>query len=332
MIDRRAFITLVGGAAAAWPVATRAQSPGRVRRVAVLMGYSESDPEAKALLSAFTQGLSELGWADGRNLRMDIRWAPGSVDLMRVYAKELVDLQPDVILANSTPVTAALQRATQTIPIVFVIVSDPVGQGFVASLARPGGNVTGFSQVQTAMTSKWLELLKELAPGLKRAAMMFNPDTAPYIKSFFVPSFEAAVQSFHLGAIMAPVRSDAEIEAAIAALGHGPRGGLLVMPDNFVEIHRATIIAATARNHVPAVYQTPLQARNGGLLSYGADFEDIFHRAARYVDSILRGLKPSELPVQLPIKYLMVVNLKTAKALGLTIPPSLLGRADELIR
>ena len=329
-MKRRSFFILCGGLLAA-PIAAEAQQAGKLRRIAVLMGYGESDPEAKALFSAFAQGLSELGWADGRNLLMDIRWAPGRVDLMRAYAKELVDLQPDVILANSTPVTAALHRATQTIPIVFVIVSDPVGQGFVASLARPGGNVTGFSQVQTAMTSKWLGLLKELSPGLKRAAMMFNPDTAPYIRSFFLPSFEAAAQSFRVGATVAPVRSDAEIEAAIAALAREPRGGLLVMPDNFVEIHRATIIAAAARNHVPAVYQTPLQARNGGLLSYGADFEDIFRRAARYVDSILRGSKPAELPVQLPNKYLMVINLKTAKALGLTIPPSLLQRADQVI-
>jgi ABC-type uncharacterized transport system substrate-binding protein len=331
-MKRREFITLASGAAAAWPLEAQAQQPGQVRRVGVLMGYGETDPEAKALLSAFVQRLSELGWADGRNLRMDIRWAPGSVDLMRAHAKELVDLQPDVVLANSTPVTAALQRATPTIPIVFVIVSDPVGQGFVASLAHPGGNVTGFSQVQTAMTSKWLQLLKELAPGLKRAAMIFNPDTAPYVRSFFLPSFEAAAQSFHMAAVVAPVHSDAEIETVIAGLGRGPRGGLLVMPDNFVEIHRATIIAAAARNHVPAVYQTPLQARNGGLLSYGADFGDLFRRAAGYVDSILRGAKPSELPVQLPTKYVLVINLKTAKALGLTIPPSLLQGADEVIQ
>jgi ABC-type uncharacterized transport system substrate-binding protein len=330
-MERREFITLLGGAAAAWPLAARAQQPDRVRRIGVLLGLAEDDPEAKALLSEFTQGLSELGWVEGRNLRTDVRWAPGSTDLMHTFAKELVDLQPDVILANSTPVTAALKRETQTIPIVFTIVADPVGSGFVASLPRPGGNITGFSPLEASMTSKWLELLTEIAPGLQRAAMMFNPDTAPFVRSYFLSSFETAARSLKVTPIAAPVYSDAEIESAITALGREPGGGLLAMPDNFVDIHRASIISLAARNNVPAVYQNPVSARDGGLLSYGVDFRDIFHRAARYVDSILGGAKPSELPVQMPIKYLMVINLKAAKALGLTVPPSILLRADEVI-
>jgi putative ABC transport system substrate-binding protein len=315
-----------------WRHAARAQPTDRVRRIGVLMGYGEADPEAKALLSEFTQGLSELGWTDGRNLRMDVRWAPGRTDLMHTFAKELVNLQPDVILADSTPVTAALKLETLTIPIVFAVVADPVGSGFVASLPRPGGNITGFGSLETgSMASKWLELLTGIAPGIKRAAMMFNPETAPYIKSYVLPSFEVAARSLRVAPIAAPIHSDAEIEMVITELAREPGGGLLGMPDNFVEIHRALIISLAARNNVPAVYQTPVIARDGGLLSYGADFSDIFHRAARYVDSILRGAKPSELPVQLPTKYLMVINLKTAKALGLTVPPSILLSADEVI-
>jgi ABC-type uncharacterized transport system substrate-binding protein len=328
---RREFITLLGGATAAWPLAARAQQPDRVRRVAVLMGYSEADLEAKELLWEFKEALSELGWIEGRNLLMVVRWAPGRTDLMRTFAKELVGLQPDVILADSTPVTAALKRETFRIPIVFAAVADPVGSEFVASLARPGGNITGFGSLETSIASKWLELLTQIAPGVKRAAMMFNPDTAPYINSYVLPSFEAAAQSFKVALIAAPVHSDSEIETIITSLGRQPGGGLLALPDNFVEINRASIISLAARNNVPAVYQTPVIARDGGLLSYGANFRDIFRRAARYVDSILHGAKPSELPVQMPIKYLMIINLKTAKALGLTVPPVLLVAADEVI-
>ena len=329
-MERRKFIAILGGTAAAWPLAARAQKGDQTRRLGVLMAIGEADPEARAWLSEFTKGLSELGWTDGHNLRMDIRWA-SDVDRMRTSAKELVDLQPDVILGNSTPGTAALMRATQTIPVVFAIVSDPVGSGFVASLHQPGRNITGFSQVQASMTSKWLELLKEITPGLKRVSMIFNPDTAPYIGSFYLPSLETAAQSLGVTVELAPVHSDAEIETVITALGREPGGGLLAMPDNFIDAHRASIVALAARNNVPAVYQTPSSARDGGLLSYGADFRDIFRRAARYVDSILRGAKPSDLPVQMPTKYVMVVNLKTAKALGLTVPQSLLLAADEVI-
>jgi putative ABC transport system substrate-binding protein len=328
---RREFITLLGGATAAWPLAARGQQPDRVRRVAVLMGYSETDLEAKELLWEFKQGLSELGWIEGRNLLMVVRWAPGRTDLMRTFAKELVGLQPDVILADSTPVTAALKRETLTIPIVFAAVADPVGSEFVASLPRPGGNITGFGSLETSMASKWLELLTQIAPDVKRAAMMFNPDTAPYVNSYVLPSFEAAAQSFKVALIAAPVYRDSEIETIITSLGRQPGWGLLALPDNFVEINRASIISLAAQNNVPAVYQTPVIARDGGLLSYGANFRDIFRRAARYVDSILHGAKPSELPVQMPIKYLMIINLKTAKALGLTVPPALLVAADEVI-
>lgn len=295
------------------------------------MGYGDADPEAKAMLAHLTKGLAELGWNEGRNLRLDIRWAPGSTELIRASAKELVRLEPDVIVTNSTPVTAAVRRETSTIPIVFAVVADPVGSGFVASLSHPGSNVTGFGSLQESMASKWLELLTGLAPGVKRAAMMFNPDTAPYMQTFMLPPFEAAARALNVAPIAAPVHNDAEIEAVISALGREPGGGLFGMPDNFVEIHRAPIIKLAAQHKVPAVYQTPVIARDGGLLSYGADFSDIFYRSARYVDSVLRGANPSHLPVQLPTKYFMVVNVATAKALSLTVPPWLLLSADEVI-
>jgi putative tryptophan/tyrosine transport system substrate-binding protein len=295
MMKRRDLITLLGGAAA-WPLAVRAQSTNRMRRIGVLMGYAESDPEAKGFFAGFMQTLADLGWIDGRNLQMNVRWAPGSVDRMRSFAKELVELQPDVILANSTPVTAALQRETRTIPIIFAVASDPVGSGFVASLARPGGNITGFSIAEPSLPGKWMELLTEITPELQRAAMMFNPDTAAYVSSYYLPSFEAAAQSLKVAPITASVRSDAEIETVITSLGREPGGGLLVMPDNFMEIHRAQIISLAARNSVPAVYQLPVNVRDGGLLSYGADFADVFRRAAPYVDRVLRGTMRRSFP------------------------------------
>jgi putative ABC transport system substrate-binding protein len=329
---RREFITLLGGAAAAaWPPVARAQQPDRMRRIGVLMPTAESDPEAKARLSGFTQGLAESGWTDGRNLRMDVRWAAGNVDLMRTFAKELVDLRPEMILAATTPATAAVQRETRTIPIVFVSVSDPVGEGFVERLPRPGGNLTGFISEEASMAAKWLELLTEIAPTVKRAAIMFNPDTAPGGGSYYLPAFEAAARSLKVAAIAAPVHSDAEIEMVITSLGRELGGGVVVSTDAFMIVHRAPVILLAARYNVPAVYQTSVFARDGGLLSYGPDRVDMIRRSASYVDRILRGAKPADLPVQLPVKFEMFLNAKTAKTLGLAVPPSILLRADEVI-
>jgi putative ABC transport system substrate-binding protein len=319
MIRRRTFIAGLGGAAA-WPVVARAQQSDRVRRVGVLMAYFESDPEAHAYLSGFTQGLAELGWSDGRNLRVDVRWGAGDVDQMRMSARELLDLQPDVILAQGTPATAAFQRETRTIPIVFASVSDPVGEGFVASLPRPGGNATGFISQEATVAGKWLELLTEIAPDVKRVAAVFNPDAALGGGQYVLPAFEAAARSYKVAPIVAPIHSVAEIETVITSLGREPRGGLVVPPDTFVESHRTQIISLVARNNVSTVYPDAVWARDGGLLSYGPNRADIFRRSAAYVDRILRGAKPAELPVQLPTRFEMVVNLKTAKALGLTVP------------
>ena len=295
------------------------------------MAFNENDPEAKTYLSEFTQGLADSGWTDGSNLRMDVRWGAGNIDRIRMSAKELLDLQPDVILAQGTPATAAFQRETRTIPIVFAPLSDPVGDGFVASLPRPGGNITGFISQEDTMAGKWLELLAEIAPGVKRVAAMFNPDTAPGGGQYVLPAFEAAARSFKVAPIKAPIHSVAEIETVITSLGREPGGGLVVMPDTFVESRRAHTILLAAQNNVPTVYPDSVWARDGGLLSYGPDRKDIFRRSAVYVDRILRGAKPVELPVQLPTKFEMAVNLKTAKALGLEVPPSLLTRADEVI-
>jgi putative tryptophan/tyrosine transport system substrate-binding protein len=328
---RRDFFTLLGGAAVAWPPAARAQQGSRMRRIGVLMPFAENDPDAMAQLSGFVQGLAQLGWTDGRNVRMDLRWAAGSVDRTRMFAKELVDLQPDVILAHSTPATAALQRETRTIPIVFAVVSDPVGVGFVAGLPRPGGNLTGFIHMEASMGGKWLELLTEIAPGVKRATIMFNPDTAPYARSYYLPSFEAASRLFKVAPIVAAVHSEAEIETVITSLGREPRGGLVVLPDTFSQVHRTAIILLAARNNVPAAYCDNSFAKDGGLFSYGPDQVDIFRRAAPYVDRILKGEKPADLPVQAPTKYVLALNLKTAKALGLDVPATVLGRADEVI-
>jgi ABC-type uncharacterized transport system substrate-binding protein len=325
----REFITLLGGAAAAWPVAARGQQPERMRRIGVLVPYDENDPEAGRRLSALTQALADLGWTDGRNLRMYLRWHGGDTNRIPALAQELVGLQPDIILTGGTPQTIAVQRETRTIPIVFVNVGDPVATGLVAKLNQPDGNSTGFANNEAPLGGKWLELLSEIAPGLKRAAIMFNPDTAP--ASAYMPSFESAARSLKVELVTAPVHSDVDIETAIMALGREPRGGFAVIPDVFMVAHRAPIISAAARNNVPAVYGVSYFARDGGLLSYGPDPVDIIRRAATYVDRILRGAKPGDLPVQLPTKFEMVLNLKTAKALGLDVPPTLLARADEVI-
>jgi putative ABC transport system substrate-binding protein len=332
MMRRREFIAGLGGAAA-WPVVARAQQPDRMRRIGVLIPVDENDPASKANVSAFTQALAALGWTDGRNVRMDLRWAAGDMNRTHMLAQELVGLQPDIIVTSSTAATSALRRETQTIPIVFalMLVSDPVSNGLVGRLDRPSGNLTGFANLEASMGGKWLELLSEIAPGLKRAAIMFNPDTATANASAYIPSFESAARSLKVVPITAPVHDDMEIETAIIDLAREPGGGLVVMPDAFTAMHRAPIILAAARNNVPAVYDKPYFVRDGGLLSYGADAVDRWRRAASYVDRILRGTKLEDLPVQFPTKFELLVNLKTAKALGLTVPQSILLRADEVI-
>jgi len=329
---RRREAIVLFGTVGLWPLAARAEQTGRVRRLGVLMAPQESDPEGKAQLSGFTQALAALGWIEGRNLQMEIRWGGGDANRARIYAKELAALQPDVILAQGTPVTAAFQRETQTIPIIFVVVTDPVGDGFVAGIAHPGGNITGFLTSESAITGKMLELLAEIAPSLNRVAMLFNPDTAPGGGTYYSRGFEAAAQSSKIEPIVARARSDAEIETALTSLGREPNGGVVVMPDFFMFNHVEPIILLAAKNKVPTIYPWRfVVAKNGALLSYGPDLKDIVRRGAPYVDQVLRGAKPADLPVQVPVKFEMAVNAKTAEALGLTVPPSMLLRADEVV-
>src|SRR5215471_5166731 len=325
---RRDFIVALGSAAAL-PLAARAHQDDRVRRIGVLMPSDENDPVYKSYLTAFTQALADLGWTDGRNVRVDLRWGGGDINRMRALAHELVGLQPDIIVTNgTTPGAIAVQRETRTIPIVFANLADPVASGLVPRLNQPGGNITGFASTEASLGGNWLELLSEITPALKRAAIMFNPDVgvAPYL-----PSFETAARSLKVEPIIAPVHGEGEIETTITALGRDPGGGLIAMSDAFMTAHRSSIISAAARNNVPAVYGFSYFATDGGLISYGVDRVDLSRRAASYVDRILRGTKPAELPVQLPTKFEMVLNLKTAKALGLTVPQSILLRADEVI-
>jgi putative ABC transport system substrate-binding protein len=331
MIGRRKFISLLGGAAAAWPIASRAQHGEGIRRIGVLEGFAESNREGQERAAAFREGLKQLGWIEGRSIRIDIRWAaPGDAELIRRLAKELVALQPDLILSSSTPTTAALQNETRTIPIVFANISDPLGSGFVASLPRPGGNVTGFTNMEPTMAGKWLELLKESAPRTSRAAMLFNPATAAYAEYWLNP-FRSAAGAFAMAATAAPVHEPSELESVIAAQAREPDGGLIVMPDSFSLDHAAAVTSLAARYRLPAVYPYRIFAELGGLLAYGNDRLDSYRRAAGYADRILKGEKPGELPVQFPVKFELVVNLKAGKALGLDLPPSLLGRADEVI-
>jgi putative ABC transport system substrate-binding protein len=326
---RREFITLLGGGAAlALPRVARAQD--RLRRIGVLMAFAESDREGRTWIAAFREGLQKLGWAEGRNIRIDTRWAALDTEAMQRFAKELVALQPNLILSQNTPTTAALLQQTRTIPIVFAIAADPVGSGFVAGLPQPGGNATGFMNIEGSMAGKWLELLKEIAPRVNRVGFLFNPPTAPYAEYFLNP-FKAAAASFGVEAIAAPVRDSSELESAVAAQARAPNGGLIVMPDTFTAGHRVEIISLAARYRLPAVYPFRFFAELGGLLSYGNDQPDNFRRAATYVDRILKGAKPGELPVQAPVKFELVINLKTAKALGLDVPLPLQQRADQLI-
>jgi putative ABC transport system substrate-binding protein len=326
-MKRRTFIAGLGSAAA-WPVVAQAQQPDRVRLIGLLMPFAQTEPVATSRYPEFTQALADLGWTVGRNLRIELRQYGDDINRIRAPAQELVGLQPDIIVTASIAATVAVQRETRTIPIVFVNVADPVASGIVPRLDRPSGNVTGFASFEASLGGKWLELLTEFAPGLKRAAIMFNPDTVP---TPYMPSLETAARSLKVEPIVAPVRSDVEIETAIIALGREPGGGLVVMPDLFTLAHRAPIILAAARNNVPAVYPLSAFSRDGGLLSYESDPYTWRRAAAIYVDRILRGAKPGDLPVQLPAKYEMAVNLKTAKALGLTVPQSILLRADEVI-
>ena len=328
---RRDFITILGGSVVAWPLAARAQQPGGMRRIGVLVAFAESDRAGQARTAAFREELQKLGWAERRNIRIDTRWAtPDDVESRQRFAKELVALRPDLILSHGTPTTAALLQQTRTIPIVFAGVSDPVGSGFVTSHPRPGGNVTGFHNMEPTMASKWLELLKEIAPRVKRVALLFNPATAPYAEYWLSP-FKAAATSFAFEAIAAPVRDASELETVVAAQAREPDGGLVVMPDTFTSGHRAEITALAARYRLPAIYPFRFFVEVGGLLSYGNDLIDEFRRAAAYADRILKGEKPSELPIQFPVKFELVINLKTAKALALDVPSQLQQRADEVI-
>jgi putative ABC transport system substrate-binding protein len=330
-VRRRQFITLLSGAAITWSLAVRAQQLERMRLIGVLMGYAETDPDAQANVSAFRESLQKLGWSEGHNIRIDTRWPiPADFQSMQRFAKELVALQPDVILSHITPTTAALLQQTRTIPIVFATVSDPVGSGFVASFPRPGGNVTGFTSIEPTMAGKWVELLKEIAPRIVRAALLFNPVTAPYTEYFLKP-LKAAAPSIGVEVIAAPVRDTSELEAAVAAQSHEPNSGLIVTPDSFMDVHRAEITSLAARYGLPAIYPFHQFPEVGGLLSYGNDQLDNYRRAAVYIDRILRGAKPSDLPVQAPVKFELVINLKTAKALGVDVPAQLQQRADEVI-
>jgi ABC-type uncharacterized transport system substrate-binding protein len=329
-MKRRQFITLLGGAAAAWPLAARAQQGERIRRIGVLTSSAESDQEGQSSVAAFREGLRKLGWMEGRNSEIDIRWAAADVELMKRFAKELVTLQPDLILTSSTPATAAMLQQTRTIPIIFVLVADPVGSGFVASLPRPGGNATGFTPIVGSLGGKWVELLKEIAPRVARVTLLFNPPTATFVEGYLNP-FKAAAASLGAEAIVAPVNDMPSVESLVTTEAREPSSGLVVIPDAFTVRHRAEITALAARYHVPAVYWSRSFAEVGGLISYGPHIVDEYRRAASYADRILHGSKPSELPVQAPVKFELVVNLKTAKALGLDVPPSLLATADEVI-
>ena len=329
-MKRREFITLLGGAAVVWPLAARAQQGERVRRIAFLHALAEHDPEVHARIAAFRQALEMLGWTENRNVQIEHRFSAGDFARMQTYTTELVNSAPDLIVASGTPVIAALKQATRSIPIVFANLNDPVGQGFVASLARPGGNITGFTFIDFPLIGKWLEMLKEIAPKVRRVALVFNPQTAPYFP-IFLRDFGAAAASLATEISAKPVRDKAEIDAAVTALAQEPGGGLIGSPEPFINTHRGLIMALAERHRLPAIYGLRQFASEGALITYGPDSIDIVRRSASYVDRILKGEKPADLPVQAPVKYELAINLKTAKALGLEVPPTLLARADEVI-
>ena len=326
---RREFITLLGGAAVTWPLGASAQQPERVRRIVFLHELAKDDPEAQARVAAFRQGLDASGWTENRNIQIEHRFSSG--DFARIHADtaEVVSSAPDLIVASSTPVLAALKQATHTIPIVFSVVNDPVGQGFVESLARPGGNITGFTFIDFGLIGKWLEMLKEIAPGVRRVKLVFNPETAPYYPVFLREFGDAAASLAELSA--AAVHDEAELEATATAFAREPGGGLIAGPDPFINSRRGLIMALAERHRLPAIYGFRQFVTEGALISYGPDTGDIVRRSASYVDRILKGEKPADLPVQAPTKYELVINLKTAKALGIEVPPQLLARADEVI-
>jgi putative ABC transport system substrate-binding protein len=330
-LKRRDFITLLGGAAA-WPIAARAQQSGQMPRIGVLMNFTATDATAQPLLAAFVQALRQSGWIEGQNIHIDVRWNAGDATLARIYAAQLIGLSPDVIMTSSTTNLTVVQQATSTVPVVFVEVSDPVAQGFVANMTRPGGNLTGFSSYEFAIGSKWLDLLKEVSPTLARVAVMFNPDTSPQSK-FFMRSIEAAAPALGVQTVFAPVRTDADIEPALESLGRQPNSGLMLPSDSFTALRGQLFADLAARHRLPSISSQLTFPKYGGLMSYGVEinFADQFRQAATYVDRILRGAKPGDLPVQQPSKYTLVINLRTAKALGLSVPLPLSGLADEVI-
>jgi putative ABC transport system substrate-binding protein len=328
-MQRRDFITLIGGAAAAWPLAVHAQQPGGMRRVGVLMAFAENDLDAQANITAFRQALQKLGWTDSGNVHIDYRWGAGDPERIRAYAIELVGLKPDVILAVSALVLQPLLQEARSIPIVFTQIGDPVGSGFVASMPHPGGNITGFTPAEFSMQAKKLEILKEVAPRVTRVAVLLNPEQIPQAGMW--RAIEDVAPTFRVQLTAAAVRDPAEIERAIDIFARESNGGLIVLPSGLTIVHRGLIIALAARHRLPAVYQYRQFVTDGGLMSYGNDLADQYRQAASYVDRILRGEKPGDLPVQQPTKFELVINLRTAKALGLTVPPTLLDRADEVI-
>lgn len=327
---RRDFITLLGSSAAALPLRAGAQQPAGIRLIGVLMGFAESDPNAQSLVTAFRNGLAQLGWTERNNLRIVLRWAAGDPDRITKFAKELVDLRPDALLGQTTPVLRALAHQTSVIPIVFAVVSDPIGGGFAKSLIEPGGNITGFTDVESSMGGKWVQLLKDVAPHTASIALLFNPATAPPLK-FYMASIQNAASSLAVTVIPAPVHARDDIEGVIAGQARASEGGIIVMPDGFNTTHRELIIGLMARYAVPAIYFNRYFVESGGLIAYGDDYDELFRLAAGYIDRVLRGQKPGKLPIQLPAKFELAVNLNTAKSLGVTIPDRLLSIADAVI-
>jgi putative ABC transport system substrate-binding protein len=326
---RRDFIAGLGIAVAS-PVAARAQQSDRVRHVGVLMNVVQEDPGGSADVMAFQQGLAELGWIEGRNIVIEFLWPGSDIERIQTFARELVGLRPDVLIGRSTPTTAALKRETATIPIIFVNVPEPVEQGFVQSFARPGGNITGFTNFESSIGGKWLQLLKEIDPRIERVAVIFNPQTAPFA-GLFLSSVQTAAPGFTVEVVAMPIQGDADIEVAVTMFARQPSGGLIAIPDSFTVQHRDRIISLTTRDRLPALYSTLSATPSGGLMAYAVDTRDTMQRAAGYVDRVFRGAKPADLPVQQPAKFQLSINLKAAKAIGLDIAPLLIARADEVI-